>query len=125
MHIWQKLILSLIVLWLPVQGISATFIPLSCHTHDHDTQVEAAHDAHHHAPMQHAEQGKSPAQHVDKHCLNCASCTLCQISSALALPASLHHPLPAPVADYRSAPLAPLHSFIPALLDKPPRSLAA
>lgn len=122
MRSWRKAIVWLVLLWLPVQGFAAGFMPFACHKHDTGAAV-SQHDGHHHES--HAHHGHDQAESDDglSHALACDNCTLCQLCGALALPATPlkgHTPLAAGVADTMTPRL---QSFIPALPHRPPRSL--
>lgn len=121
---WRKTVVWLVLLWLPVQGFAAGFMPFACHKHETDTAV-SQHDGHHHEAHAHHGHDQSAPDDGLSHALACDNCNLCQLCGALALPATplkAHAPLAAGIAD---AMTPRLQSFIPALPHRPPRALLA
>jgi len=124
----QKLVLVLIVLTLPAQGLMAATMPFCGHqagAAQHQPQDER-HDAPHaHAkPLEHAsahEHAKDPGT-SGLQCHDCASCQVC-MSPALTgfIPAILAtvEALPQP------APAVKISPFFPELFQRPPLALAA
>lgn len=118
---WRKAIVWLVLLWLPVQGMAAGFMPFACHQHK-TGGAAVHHEQHHHDAHAHHVHEQTAADEDPTHVLACDSCNLCQLCGAAALPAAvLKNPSPsnAGVADN----LAPrLQSFIPTLPQRPPRA---
>lgn len=121
---WRKAIIWLVLLWLPVQGFAAGFMPFACHSHAAADMATA--DAHHHDSHAHHDHAQPPVTDDDgsaSHELACDNCALCQMCGALALPADMlkGHPQ---MSDAVSDSMTPqLQSFIPALPHRPPRAL--
>lgn len=133
MHIWRKTILWLIIMWLPTQGFSTTFMPLDCQEHaniglDTATSAPALHTHHGHEQghaqhSNHAEniQPDQPADQPDKHCMNCNDCSICQMCVNLALPSELLNTLSQSPSSISQAVMLQIASFIPAQPQRPPR----
>lgn len=120
---WRKAIVWLVLLWLPVQGFAAGFMPFACHQHPAESAAASAHDAHHHEAAAHHGHDQAIPDAEQNHGLSCDNCTLCQMCGALALPATVlreHSPLSSGVSDSMTPQL---QSFIPALPHRPPRAL--
>lgn len=120
---WRKAIIWLVLLWLPVQGFAAGFMPFACHKHDTASSALSQHDGHHHESHAHHSHDQAESDDGLSHALACDNCNLCQLCGALALPAAAlkdHAPLSSGV----DATMTPrLQSFIPALPHRPPRAL--
>ncbi len=121
MQSWRKAIVWLVLLWLPVQGFAAGFMPFDCHKHETDAAV-SQHDGHHHESHAHHAHDQAEPDDGLSHALACDNCNLCQLCGTLALPATAfkdHAPLSGGV----DATMTPrLQSFIPALPHRPPRA---
>jgi hypothetical protein len=74
--VWRNAILILLMLWLPLQGVAATLVPL-CEKAS-QASVEHDHQAHHHEHEGH------PA----KNPLPCDQCDPCHMCCAMAIPAT-------------------------------------
>ncbi|MEW6648378.1 MAG: hypothetical protein AB1450_14345 [Pseudomonadota bacterium] len=120
---WRKAIIWLVLLWLPVQGFAAGFMPFACH--NHAAADPAVMDAHHHDDHAHHGHELPPADDDDNasHDLACDNCSLCQMCGALALPADVLKGHPQLAGGVSDSMTPRLQSFIPALPHRPPRNL--
>jgi hypothetical protein len=123
----QQLVLALIVLTLPAQGLMAATMPLCGHHDAAQTQPQdERHDtAHAHAnPLEHAsahEHAKDPGT-SGVQCHDCASCQVC-MSPALT---GFIQTIEATVAALpQSAPAVEISPFFPELFQRPPLAPAA
>lgn len=119
---WRKAIIWLVLLWLPVQGFAAGFMPFACHKHDTDQAAVSQHDGHHHDSTAHHSHDQAEADDGLTHALACDNCNLCQLCGALALPATAlkdHVPLSGGI---ETGMMPRLQSFIPTLPHRPPRA---
>lgn len=144
---WRSLLVWLMVLALPLQGLAGTAMqhcadqvdrtvqrPVAAAAqHEHGPLVgqvvaaAAADGAHHHGAADEleaaalADSQHSSAPEADHQCSACAACC-----SALGLPSRVVPLTPPRVAATSNAlPLLTVDSFVPAGLDRPPRSQAA
>lgn len=118
---WRKVMVWLVLLWLPVQGYAAGFMPFACHKQDAAPTVSAPHESgHHDAHAHHATQETAPADGLN-HDVACDDCNLCQLCGAPALTA-LPQDGAAPQHDGIALTTTYLlQSFIPPLPHRPPR----
>jgi len=118
----QKLVLALVVLALPVQGVMAATMPLCGHEagaaqnqtqHDHGDATQAYAGSH-----EHAIDSRAPGLH-------CHDCALCQVCASPVL-AGFVATMPDTVAalPYPAPPVRIL-AFFPELFQRPPLAIAA
>jgi hypothetical protein len=129
MHSWRKVVIWLVLVWLPVQGYAAGAMPFACAQHDTAnatvTVTVTEHGAHQHAaPAAQAHHEAAPQAEPD-HTSACDNCNLCQLCGALALPVAILNGTTPQTGDITARLSSPHHSFIPALPLRPPRTTLA
>lgn len=126
-HLLQQLVLVLIALTLPAQGLMAATMPLCEHQTgetQHQSQDER-HDAHAHAnPLEHA----SPHEHAKDpgtSGVQCHDCASCQVCASPGLTGFIQIIQATVAVSPRSDPAAKISPFFPELFQRPPLALAA
>jgi len=124
----KKLVLALIVLALPAQGLMAATMPLCGHQAggaQHQSQNEGHDAAHAHAnPLDHApahEHAKDPGT-SGLQCHDCASCQVCMSPGLTGFIPTIQATVEALP---QSAPAVKISPFFPELFQRPPLALAA
>lgn len=141
MSLWKSIVVLLISLWLPVQGYGAVAMPFCAHggtgSANAATDTGGEHDGHGghgshaghemasgdpHAAGHHDDAAATADQGSNLACNDCGACHLA-CSPALLSPAPGLPPLTATV--FVLQPVAPLLSFTPERLQRPPLSALA
>jgi hypothetical protein len=122
-----RLLLWLVVLALPLQGMAATAmmaragtldeatVAMAMPVHDGAAMADACHE--HEEAMAADGDAKAPTQ---SHCKTCPICAACSLGSVIPLAASLGVPLLKLPADAPRELSTAFHSFIPEALQRPP-----
>ncbi|WP_249042861.1 DUF2946 family protein [Ralstonia insidiosa] len=126
-----RLLLWLVVLALPLQGMAATTmmaragvmdeatVAMAMPAHDSAAMADACHE--HEEAMAADGDAKAPTQSpTQSHCKTCPICAACSLGSVIPLAASLGVPLLKLPADAPRELSTAFHSFIPEALQRPP-----
>lgn len=113
----RRLLVVLLMLWLPIQTASAVIMPFCAHALGAQVpQLESATSAEAHCALHDALDGSS-ALHDDA---NCDQCALCHLACAGFMPVSLVPTGSAAASSVATGRLLHLHSVIPDLDVRPP-----
>ena len=122
----RRLVIALLLAWLPVQGIAAVAMPFCRHAM-HQAPVDV-HAGHHHGGSgngvgHHADHGSSTLDEVPSTAsvLNCNDCGACQLACAPAAPpAALAFALPPALAGVFALDPPEPRAFVPEQPQRPP-----
>ena len=109
--VWRNAILILLMLWLPLQGVAASLVPLCENAGKASLQHD--HQAHHHDHDHNGHPAKNP--------LPCGQCDPCHMCCAMAIPATSIQFSQNTDSEFVAATPTLLTLFIPEQPQRPPQ----
>ena len=119
MKFFRKLLLILMIVWLPVVGALAAVMPLAAWSSAASTSTLADDEDLALMPCH----GKSAAQTLASG-QGCSHCVLCHLAGAMVTPVMPIVPALPPTHIFNASPLVAPPSFVPELVSPPPRAFA-
>ena len=127
MRLFRRLVLCLMIVWLPVQGFAAVAMPFCKHALGHSAAAQTAGDKHDHQKhhLHHGAPGEN-AHDAGSSGLLCDDCGACHLAcSSSIVPATVVIVLPAAQYTYYLSPPTSLYLFYPEQPSRPPLTAIA